>query len=234
MKLEEYSFVNKNVIDDLPWIADCDFSFLKRIPGLQKKYFLKGDIIIYQGDENKYIYYIDKGRVRLSLLNIEGEEKTIAIITAGNIFGEISALDGQPSPTSVIAITDVVLYKISNFDVFLGNRDFIKEMINSLTRKNRLLLSEIKSIHFKDAYTRLATCIYRLSEKYGIRNEKQGNVKILVHFTHQQMAALMGTSRVTITNILNKMRKEKMIDYEDGFLVVTDEKKLMSIVAENM
>lgn len=234
MQLEEYSFVNKNVIDDLPWIADCDFSFLKRIPGLQKKYFLKGDIIIYQGDENKYIYYIDKGRVRVSLLNIEGEEKTIAIITAGNIFGEISALDGQPSPTSVIAITDVVLYKISNFDVFLGNRDFIKEMINSLTRKNRLLLSEIKSIHFKDAYTRLATCIYRLSEKYGIRNEKQGNVKILVRFTHQQMAALMGTSRVTITNILNKMRKEKMIDYEDGFLVVTDEKKLMSIVAENM
>ncbi|RKL62300.1 Crp/Fnr family transcriptional regulator [Thermoanaerobacteraceae bacterium SP2] len=233
MQLQEYGFVNKMIIDDLPWIADCDFSFVKKMPGAKKECFFRGNIIIHQGTQNKNIYYIDKGRVRFSVFNIDGEEKTIAIMTEGNIFGEESAWDGLPCPTSVIAITDVTLYRISGFDGFLDNPGYIREMVTNFVRKNRVLVSEIASVQFKDAYTRLATCIFKLSKKYGVKNKSSGNIIVLVHFTHEQMAALMGTSRVTITNILNKMRKERIIDYDGGLLVITDERKLMKIVEDN-
>lgn len=231
---EEYGYINKKIIGHLPWVSDCDFSFIKMIPNAKKEKYLKNQIIISQEEYNHNIYYIEKGRVKYSAFDVCGQEKTIAIIIEGNIFGEISAWDGLPTLCSVIAITDeVIAYCINNIGSLFEKSEYVEELITNLVRKNRMFISEIIAHNLKDATMRLATCILNLSKKYGVRNYT-GDTKILVHFTHQQMADLMGVSRVTITNILNRMRRDKIIDYNSGFLVVKDEKRLESIANEGL
>lgn len=233
MKHEEYGFISKELISHLPWVSDCNFSFIKGVPFARKERYLKDEIIIHQEEDNWDIFYIEKGRVKYSVFSNDGEEKTIAIIIEGNIFGEISAWDNFPSPCSVIAITDeTIVYRIDNIDVFLENPGYVNELITNLVRKNRMLISEIVALNMKDATSRLATCVLNLSKKYGVKN-KGGHKKILVRFTHQQMGDLMGVSRVTVTNILNKMRKEKIINYDSGFLLVKDEEKLEEMALRN-
>lgn len=226
---EEYGHINKEIVSYLPWVSDCDFSFVKTISGAKKEKYLKNQIIIHQDENNNSIYYVEKGRVKYSVFDACGEEKTIAIVIEGNIFGEISAWDNLPTPSSVIAITDeVIAYRIDGIKALLEKPEHINEFITNLVMKNRMFISEIIACNLKDATMRLATCILNLSKKYGIESET-GDTKILVHFTHQQMGDLMGVSRVTITNILNKMRKDKVIDYDSGFLVIKDKRELENI-----
>lgn len=233
MKKKEYSYESERIIFDLPWISDCDFSFIKNLPCARKKIYLKDEVIMYQGEYNKNIYYIEKGRVKYSVLNSDGKEKTVGIIVEGNIFGEVSAWDDNLGQCSVVSISEeVVVYYISDIKVLLENTKHAKELIKSLVRKNNILMSEVISLNFKKAPQRLAKCILNLSKKYGTENNS-GNIKILVSFTHQQMADLLGVSRVTVTNILNNMRKEEIIDYNSNFLVVIDSKRLREIASDD-
>jgi len=230
MKHKEYSYINKEFIGNLPWVTDCDFSFIKTLPFAIKEKYFKDETIIHQEDINQFVFYIEKGRVKYSVLGSDGREKTVAIILEGNIFGEISSWDGFLSPCSVIAVTDeVIVYRVDNAKIFCEKPEYIKEFIDNLVKKNRMLISEIVAFNMKDTITRLATCILNLAKKFGVKSNT-GSTKILVRFTHQQMGDLMGVSRVTVTNILNRMRKEEIIDFDSGYLVIKDEEKLKSIV----
>ncbi len=224
MAAEKYSPVTYEVINELPWIADLDFSCIKTIPGVQQKKYSKNKIIIQQDTPNELIYYIDQGRVRLSIFSYEGDEKTIAIVTEGNIFGEVSALDGFNCNMSVLAITDVTLYVIKKDILLNQGGELVNKLILSITRKNRLYVAELEALIFKDALSRLVTCLYGLGIKYGLK--KDNKTFIPVKFTHQQMALLLGCSRVTITNMLNKLKEEKLITYEQGFLVILNVERL--------
>lgn len=225
--VEKYVPVSYDIINELPWIADFDFSCIKKIDGVQKRMFTKESIILHQDMPNDLIYYIDQGRVRLAVLSDEGDEKTIAIVTAGNIFGEISALDGFNTHMSVVAITDVDIYTVKN-NIFLNQDDeVVNKLIRSLVRKNRLYVSELESVVFKDAFSRLVACMHRLSNKYGIR--KDNKIYIPVKFTHQEMSKLLGCSRVTVTNIINKLKREKIIAYEQGVHVILDYQRLSEL-----
>lgn len=224
MTSEKYSPVTYEIINELPWIADLDFSYIKKMPGVQQKKFLKNSIIIQQDTPNDWIYYIDQGRVRMDLISPEGDEKTIAIVTEGNIFGEISALDGFNTNVSVIAITEVILYLIKNDVLLSQGAEVVNKLIISIARKNRLYVAQLEALLFKDALSRLVTCLYGLAIKYGIK--KGTKIFIPVKFTHQQMALLLGCSRVTTTNMLNKLKEEKLIAYEQGSLVILNVEKL--------
>lgn len=231
MKNKEYGYVSKEFVGDFPWITDCDFSFIKSMSMVQKVTYAKEEIIIHQGESNQNVFYIENGRVKYSIYGIDGREKTIAILIEGNIFGEISSWDGYPSPCSVVAVTnEVVAYRINDIRTLCTKPEHTFEFIKSIIRKNRMLISGSVAYNMKSASSRIATCLLSLSKKFGVSN-REGDTEILVHFTHQQLADLMGVSRVTATNILNNMRKEQIISWETRYLIIKDAKKLKDMAS---
>ncbi len=225
-KPEDYRPIRGDILHELPWISEFDFSRLKETQGAVRRYSKAGCTLLRQGSCNEDIFYVDQGRVRLSIYDPDGREKTLAIVTEGNVFGEVSAFDGCPSPVEVTAITDVVIYSVSR-QMVQRDRELLYALFLYLVRENRLLLSQLQSLVFNDAYTRLAACLYRLCFKYG---RSQGcTVRLPVHFTHEEMAALLGVSRVTVTNMLNKMRRDGLIEYRGGFVTVLQPDKLAAV-----
>jgi len=223
---EEYKPASDMVLLELPWLSDFDFSRIGNLPCCVRRSFPKGSPIIVQGASNDFIYMIRKGRVRLSIFNEDGDEKTIAIVTERNIFGEISAFDGSVSPVEVVAITDVDLAVVRSADM-RKDLALMHLLTMYLIRENRLLVSQLEDLVFNDAQTRLAACLYRLSCKYGVK--RHNSVRLPVRFTHQEMALLLGTSRVTVSNVINKLRQDRLIDYEDGFVIILDASGLREV-----
>lgn len=222
---DQYEPIRGEAVYELPWICEFDFGLLKDVPGVVERRFGAEEILLRQGSPNEYIFYVDAGRVRLSVFGFSGREKTVSIVTKGNIFGEVSAFSGLPSPIEAVAITDTEVHGVHRAAILKDDRLLYGLLLHSI-RVNYLNLWETQSLVFDDAYTRMAACLSRLCFKYG---QGKGNVvRIPMRFTHEQMAALLGVSRVTVTNMFAKMKHDGLIDVCNGFVTVLDPDKLAS------
>jgi len=110
----------------------------KEFTGKQVEY-KEGEIVFAEGTEGKEIYFILNGRAEVSG-RIGMEKRTTAILTQGELFGEMAALNDDDRTMTVTAMGDLVLYELSldeMFDHMQSNRDMLKDMCTALARRLR-------------------------------------------------------------------------------------------------
>ena len=155
------------------------------------------------------------------------------IADRGSVFGELSALDGYPNYANATAIVDSYIYLVPKEQFkerLVKNHDFCLTVIKVLARKIRLLSSQVEGLTFDDAYYRVVNALVHLAEQYGVKTQE--GCKIRLKFTHQEMANLTGSCRVTVTNIFRCLKRENIIDKEEGFIIVKDLDKLYHYLNE--
>lgn len=110
-----------------------------------EKEFLEGEIIFKEGEIGNEIYLIEEGEVEI-FKEIEGKKKTIAILKKGEVFGEMSALDGKPRSASARALKDTVLRIINREALieYIKQNPFIEYFINTLIERLRIADEQIK------------------------------------------------------------------------------------------
>src|SRR5262249_9785096 len=107
----------------------------------QQRVYRSGERLFDEGDESDHVILIRQGRVKISSVSPAGYEAVLAVRSAGEIVGEISALDGRPRSASVLALDDVdgVLVSGDRFRAFLrANPDAALDLLSSAVA--RLLL----------------------------------------------------------------------------------------------
>ena len=204
-----------------PWIRMSEFDWSHLTSHLKPKRFKKDTIIYRQYEETEYVYLVESGRVNLSVSNIDGEEKCLFIAEKGSMFGEISCLDGLPNLATAITVADSTLYLIPKehfFNELMSNPTHTQYLFKLLSRKIRILSTQIKELSFADSYYRVANALVHLSREYGMDTPK--GRKLSIKFTHQEMASLTGLCRVTVTNIFLNMTNNKVISKENGYLII--------------
>ncbi|WP_408011096.1 Crp/Fnr family transcriptional regulator [Pseudalkalibacillus sp. A8] len=188
-----------------------------------QKFYNKNEIIYHQGDINHFIYYVIKGRVRTSLLDKEGNEKSMIVLNEGSIFGESCAFDQTPTVITTTANTNCTLSYIHR-DKFLAtvfdNPYLCEKLVFNLSRKLIALKHHIREITFMNAHEIVINHLYKLSLHYG-SDTKMGR-KISIKFTHQEMADLSGTSRVTVSNIMRFLAQSGTIKKINGYYYLTN------------
>ena len=192
----------------------------------EKRYY-KEEVIFFEDNDAENLYILVEGRVKLTMLSPAGKEKVITILQEGDILGEMSLFDRDKHPISAEVIDEARLVIISFEDL----ENIIREqpgvaikIINAMAKKTRLLTNQIRELVFQDAEGRLASLIMRFVEDFGIE-VKSGKIIDLV-LTHQEIANLMGSSRVTVTKLINQFIDEEVIKLYKRKIVVTDASKL--------
>ncbi|MFI5358526.1 MAG: Crp/Fnr family transcriptional regulator [Halanaerobiales bacterium] len=188
----------------------------------EKKY-LKGEIIFFEDNNDENLYILLEGRVKLTMISPEGKEKAISILQVGDIFGEMSLFDQDTTPITAEVIDDARLVSIPFHDL----EDIIRQepevaikIIEALAKRTRLLTSQIRELVFQDAEGRLASLLMRFIEDFGV--EVKSGYLIDIVLTHQEIANLMGSSRVTVTKLLNQFIDEGIIKIYKRKIVVMD------------
>lgn len=214
-----------------PWFSRGNSCWKPVFEDCPQRSVQKNTIIYSQAELNEYVYFIQKGRVRLSSFDKEGNEKSIVIVSEGNIFGEVSAKEKIPAIVTATAVTDCTLLCMPSelFATKVTASPVLSEkLILELMQMVRILMGHIRDISFMDATERVITYLFKLSTNYGV-DTPQGR-KITIRFTHQEMADLTGTSRVTVSKIMKALDKAKLIKKIDGHLHILDQSYFRNIV----
>jgi CRP/FNR family transcriptional regulator len=187
------------------------------------KVYEKDEVIFFENDSVKKLYLLINGKVKLSMLSAEGKEKVLTILQEGDIFGELSLFDEDPHPLTAEVMEDARLLIIpwNEMEKMIIKRPSLAiKIIEALSKKTRLLTSQVRELVFQDAAGRLASLISRLAEDFG-REIEEGTVIDLV-LTHQEIANLIGSSRVTVTKLINKFIDDGMITIKKRKIIITD------------
>jgi CRP-like cAMP-binding protein len=180
--------------------------------------YRRSEKIYSQGDPTKGVKYIQKGGVRLSVVNEVGKEAVVAILGPGDFFGE-GCLAGQPfcmatvtaiTRTSVLFIEKKEMVRVLHTEHALSDR-FISYMLTRNIRIEEDLVDQL----FNSSEKRLARTLLLLA-RYG----KQGQThKMLPKVSQEMLAEMVGTTRSRVNFFMNKFRKLGFIHYNGGILV---------------
>ncbi len=180
------------------------------------------DIIYMQEDDANNLYLITKGRVRVYMIAANGDEITLEILGKGRIFGESSFLQNSSRPTTVSAIQDVHLISCRLDDLYPYLNES-KELTVSLLQMMSQTCDYLATL-VKKAYT------YNRYEKVASFLLEQTAISSSLSLTHEEIASLVGLSRVTTTKVLNEFVKKNYIANEYKNIKIIDKKALSQLL----
>jgi CRP-like cAMP-binding protein len=191
-------------------------TFLSTIDGGRKiAAFPKKQTIFAQGDSTDAVFYIQKGKVKLTVVAKSGKEATIGILNEGDFFGE-GCLTGQPLRLcSATAMTDCSVMKIdkkSMIEVLHREHAFSDMFVAYLLTRNIRYEEDLVDQLFNSSEKRLARVLLLLAH-FG----KEGKAETLIPKISQEMLAeMIGTTRSRVSFFMNRFRQLGFIDYDGG------------------
>lgn len=188
-----------------------------------KKSYKKNEFIYFTDDTADQVFFIHEGAVKVASYTEEGNEIIQAILQPGEIFGELAVYGEEKRNEYAQAVEDTELCIMSRDQVIDLMRDVrgFQAFLNRLMGERIIFTQKrLESLLFKDAKTRIAEYILEQAERYG--RHKSGKVTLKNYLTHQEIANYTGTSRQTVTTILNEFRDNEIIEFDRKKIVINN------------
>ena len=196
---------------------------------LAHKQFKKGEYVYLQDDDADKIYLLTDGRVKIGTYNPAGKEVAKAILTPGEVFGELALMSETKRRDFAYAMQETTVCVLSARDMRALMREhtglnlFFMRLLGSrlLEMENRL-----ESLVFKDSRSRIIELIMDIAQKRG---ERVGVEQVIRNFmTHRDIAGLTATSRQTVTAVMNDLRNQNIIAFNRKQLIIRDLTRLQA------
>jgi CRP/FNR family transcriptional regulator, cyclic AMP receptor protein len=188
--------------------------------------FKKKETIFSQGDPAKNVLYIQKGGVRLSVVNETGKEAVVGVLGEGDFFGE-GCLAGQPlrigTASSITPTTVMIIEKKEMIRVLHDEHEFSDRFITYMLSRNIRIEEDLVDQLFNSSEKRLARTLLLLA-RYGKEDKPQ---RVLPKIPQEMLAEMVGTTRSRVNFFMNKFRKLGFIKYNGGLQINTS---LLSVV----
>lgn len=180
--------------------------------------YLKNQIIFSQGEMAEAIFYIQEGKVKLTVVSEQGKEAVVGILGVGHFFGE-GCLNGHPlRVATTIAIDDCVITRIEKATMIatIHNEPKFSELfISYILARNSRIEEDLIDQLFNSSEKRLARLLLLLAN-FG----KEGKPEPIVGKISQEMLAeMIGTTRPRVSYFMNKFRRLGFIDYNGNLEV---------------
>jgi CRP-like cAMP-binding protein len=216
------------VLKAIPIFADLGEEDLKGLAdALMRRRYSKGQIIFHKGDEGGSLYILQSGRVKVVIPSLQGEEVILAILSAGEIIGELSLIDGKPRSATVETLeeTEVLSLRRDDFLGFLATRfEAVLQVMGVLSSRLRDTDALLAESHFLDVTSRLAKKILYLGKVFGV--EEGGKIRVGVKMTQRDLASMVGATRESINKQFRWFREQGLVVLEDGYLTILDPVRL--------
>ena len=205
----------------------------KKTPTMQEKHpyssYKKDQFIYFEDEPSDEIFLVANGRVKIGSYTEDGKEITKAILSPGEIFGEM-ALIGQEKRSDFAQAMDDETYLcpmgIEDMKELMADNKALNLKIYKLIGiRIKKLERKIESLVYKDSRTRVVEFLKDLAREKG----KKVGFEIMVknYLTHKDIANLTGTSRQTVTTILNELKEKNIINFNRRQFLIRDMDKLV-------
>ncbi|HYF93062.1 MAG TPA: Crp/Fnr family transcriptional regulator [Symbiobacteriaceae bacterium] len=183
---------------------------------VSRVFYPEGSIITRPGLPVRHFYYIHTGKVRLSVTGSDGMEKVISYAGPGEFVCDVPFFEGAHWYTAQV----VRPLQASAFDrenvaaIRHSHPEFVFIVLESMAHKAWMLANQMMAVAYDSPDTRIARILVEMLARKRV--EPDG-----LPITHQELAALAGTSRVTVTKTLNVWRSQGLVQMRKGNITVT-------------
>jgi CRP-like cAMP-binding protein len=187
-------------------------------PGRTTKQYWKGQTIFSQGDRADAVFFVERGKVKLTVLSGQGKQAVIALLGPGNFFGE-GCLAGQPVRMSTAtAMTDssiVLVPRLTMIGALHEDAEFSELFIAHLLSRNIRIEEDLVDQLFNSSEKRLARILLLLAN-FGKEGRPE---RVVPQISQETLAEMVGTTRSRVSFFMNKFRKLGFIEYNGGLEV---------------
>jgi|SRR3972149_4118368 len=192
---------------------------LSRISSMQN--ISKNQPIYFPREPSNSIFFLKKGRVKLTRISSDGKEMILGLVNKGEVFGEMAYLDEEERKDFATALDEVLVCAINkdDFKKFVEKNPELNLRITKLIGLKLKKYSErIEELVFKDAEQRVISFLLRLADENG----KQIGDEIFVKpfLKHQDIAELTACSRQTVNSVLTELREKKIIHFDRKKIII--------------
>ena len=202
------------LLSRIEFFSELDEPQLGRIAEVAQFLSVPKDKIIFNaGDQADAVFVVASGKVKIVVTTPDGKELILAMLGAGQVFGEMALLESGPRSASVITETAVELLAINRADfqrILASEQSISHRLLAILSGRLRRANSKMQSLAYIDVAGRLARYFMDLAKDHG---QRLGNGWVVVRRpTHADIANSIGTSRETVSRLIN--------EFEEGFGMV--------------
>jgi CRP/FNR family transcriptional regulator, cyclic AMP receptor protein len=174
------------------------------------------DAVFSQGDPANAVFYIQRGRVKLTVVTQNGKEATIALLGAGEFIGEECMASAQTTRrATAAALTECTVLKIDRAEmlrVLRREHAFSDLFVSFLLARNIRFETDLVDQLFNSSEKRLARVLLLLSQ-FGKTAEPE---TMIPNISQEVLAGMVGTTRSRVSFFMNRFRKSGFIDYHGG------------------
>jgi CRP/FNR family cyclic AMP-dependent transcriptional regulator len=176
--------------------------------------YRKNQIVYAQGSPADSVFYIQKGKVKVTILSELGKEAVVAVLGNGDFFGE-GCLGGQALRfATAVALTECVIVRMAKANIIRVIHEepsFAELFISHLLARNIRVEEDLVDQLFNSSEKRLARTLLLLAN-FG--KEKEGEPEpILANISQETLAEMIGTTRSRVSAFMNKFRQLGLINY---------------------
>ena len=202
---------------------DMDEAAMAEVAGLLRhRRFRRHEVIFHAGDPGDALFIVASGSVKLVLPSPEGNEAIIATLRAGDFFGELAVLDGEPRPSTAVALEATELEELARapFLVLIHTRPEVRlALMIALAGKLRRLTKHVEELHFLALPGRLAMRLVELAREAA---QSGPSAELSWHYTQSDLASMIGGSRQTVSRLLGDLSAEGLLHVERDVIVIPD------------
>ena len=193
-------------------------AFLTKAAGRAVSVYRRKQVIFAQGDPADAVFYLEKGQVKLTVVSDRGKSAIVAMLKAGDFFGE-GCLAGQPvRMATASAMTEASVVRIERramIGLLQGPSTFSERFMAHLLARNVRIEEDLVDQLFNSSEKRLARVLLLLA-RFG---KDGGTEPVIPKISQEVLAEMVGTTRPRISGFMNKFRKLGFIEYNGGLHV---------------
>jgi CRP/FNR family transcriptional regulator len=183
--------------------------------------FPKRARVFDQGDPTRLVYLIKRGKVRITRLTADGKEITVAVLGAGDLFGEETLFETGPRTTHAVCIEESLLCTAKADDLFALLSHEPALALNVAKALNERLLdasATMEDLAFAKVPDRILNLFERLAAEHGVPAD--GGTRLEVRLTHADIASLIGSTRETVSLEMSNLIRDGRVAYDGKTIVL--------------
>ena len=192
-------------------------------------YYKRGQVVFLEGNHPMGLFCINKGRVKISQMGIEGREQIIRLAKAGDIIGYRALISNESYTGTATAKEDTRICIIPS-KVFYG---LIQSNAGLTANLMKLLAGDLKEAERKVTHLAQKTVVERLAETLLMLNEYYGKddgaTVDSFAITREEIARIVGTATETAIRVMTELRKEGIISIEAKKIVILNREALVKL-----
>lgn len=218
-------------LDIFSGLSDAEYGIIDR--DSTTLFLHKRQLLPYRGTARQAVYFVKKGRLKLVRTTPDGHEVIIDILGPSTLFGELEG-DGDAGEVTAEALEETFLCMMrrDNFDRLMATVPNLGMRITKLTGlRLRKIQNRLVDMLYAPVEVRLATTLLGLIGEFGV--SRPDGTLLDVRLTHSNLAALIASTRETVSTALNNLARRGVIAFQDRRILVTDRGQLARLAGRS-